>query len=69
MRDFDKSFRRMQFAVGCIFAVVIVVMVCYFAFLGFAAYKAVTLAEAQDWSGGLKPVIERLWCGSPGCLK
>jgi hypothetical protein len=32
------------------------------------AYKAVTVAGEQDWSGGIKPVIERLWCGKPGCF-
>jgi hypothetical protein len=36
--------------------------------VGVLTYKAATVAVEQDWSGGIKPVIERLWCGKPGCL-
>jgi hypothetical protein len=32
------------------------------------AYLSASFAEGQDWSGGIRPVIEKIWCGKPGCL-
>ena len=66
--DFDKRFNRMNrivsWFIGCVFALI----VCFV--IGFAVltYKTVDTVGKQDWSGGIKPVIERLWCGTPGCL-
>jgi hypothetical protein len=66
--NFDKRFNRMNTFVTWFIGGVFVLIVCGFIGAGVLAYKAVTVAGAQDWSGGLKPVIEQLWCGKPGCL-
>jgi hypothetical protein len=34
----------------------------------FFAYKAASILNDQDWSNGIKPVIEKVWCGHTGCL-
>jgi hypothetical protein len=47
---------------------VLVLILCIWVGGAVLAYKAVTVAGEQDWSGGIKPVIERLWCGKPGCF-
>jgi hypothetical protein len=57
-------FRAVPIFIGAVFLLI----VCYFVALGVLAYKAVTVAGEQDWSGGVKPVIEQIWCGKPGCL-
>ena len=57
-------FRVVPIVIGFVF----VLLLCYYAAVGFVAYKAVKVAGEQDWSGGVKPVIERVWCGEPGCL-
>jgi ABC-type uncharacterized transport system permease subunit len=36
----------------------------YVAGVVYVAYKAANV----DWSGGVKPVIERVWCGEVGCM-
>lgn len=68
MSDFDKSFRRSRRIFWIFFSVVSAMILCYFLAIGFVAVKAVSAANSADWSGGLKPVIEKLWCGKPGCL-
>lgn len=66
--DFDKRFNRTRKFIlvfyGCVLAMVLTV------FVGFAAlaYAAVTTAVSMDWSGGVKPVIEKVWCGATGCF-
>lgn len=66
--DFDKSFRRQQRFVKFFIGAVFVLILCFWIGLAFVAYKTTDAAINQDWSGGIKPVIERLWCGKPGCL-
>ena len=68
MRDFDKRFNRMQRFVSLFIGFVFLLIVGYFIVMGVIAYKAVDAVQAEDWSGGIKPVIEKLWCGKPGCL-
>lgn len=68
MRDFNRNFRVMQRVVWGFIALVFILIMCYFIAVGVLAYKAVTLAGDADWSGGVKPVVERIWCGKPGCL-
>lgn len=66
--DFEKRHNRMQrfvtWFIGGVFALILCVLIGY----SVLAYKAVSVAGAQDWSGGIKPVIEKIWCGSTDCL-
>ena len=68
MSDFDKRFRLHQRVFWIFFSVVSVLILCLFLAVGFASVKAVGAVNEADWSGGLKPVIEKIWCGKPGCL-
>ncbi len=66
--DIDKDFQRQARFVRWFICGVFVLMICFFAFYAVLAYKAAALIGAQDWQGGIKPLIEQLWCGAPGCL-
>lgn len=66
--DFDKRFNRMQRFVTWFIRGVLVLILCIWVGVAVLAYKAATVAGEQDWSGGIKPVIERLWCGKLGCF-
>lgn len=66
--DFDKSFNRMRRFVTFFIGLVFTLVVLFWIGAAVLAYKAVDAAGAQDWNGGVKPVIEKLWCGKPGCL-
>ena len=68
MRDFNKRFNRMQRFVQFFIGFVFFLIVAYVIAMGVVAYKAVDAVKGEDWSGGIKPVIEKLWCGKPGCL-
>ena len=68
MTGFDKNFRRTNRVFWILFSVVSAMILCSFLAFGFVAFKAVGAANSADWSGGLKPVIEKMWCGKPGCL-
>lgn len=57
-------FKLIPYFIGFVFFLIISVWIFY----GFLAYKAVSVAQAQDYDKGIKPVIERVWCGEPGCL-
>lgn len=67
-RNFDKQFDRMQRFISFFIGFVFVLIVLSFIAIGVIAYKAVDSVQDEDWSSGIKPVIERLWCGKPGCL-
>jgi hypothetical protein len=65
--DFDKNFRLMsKFITFCI-SFVFIFIVLYLLFMGVFVYKMGTSMVEQDWSNGVKPVIEQFWCGKPGC--
>lgn len=34
---------------------------------GVLAFKAVNAVSNTDFSQGIKPAIESIWCGQPGC--
>lgn len=57
--SFHSWFIVVVFAVVAVFWLLILV----------ATYKMGSMIGEQDWKGGIKPVIERLWCGTPGCTK
>jgi heme/copper-type cytochrome/quinol oxidase subunit 2 len=58
----NKQFDRF-FKIVATFIVIVFVMV--FSFNVFVLYTV----SKQDWSNGIKPVIESIWCGNPGCLE
>jgi hypothetical protein len=62
--DFDKSFKLMGTVFKVMFGIVSTLILAYFVFIGVVATKVIS----QDWSGGIKPVIEKLWCCEKGCL-
>ena len=68
MNDFQKQFKRQRSLFSYFFAFACFLIVCYFVVMGVFAYKALTLVGDADWTGGVKPVIERIWCGSVGCM-
>jgi len=67
-KDFEKRLNS-QRAFVTWFIRGILALICFF-LIGFAiiTYQAVNVVGKQDWSGGIKPVIEQLWCGKPGCF-
>ncbi len=61
---FNQIRRFVLWFVGVVYVLILSVWIVGAVLL----YKAASLASEQDFSGGIKPVIERLWCGKPGCL-
>jgi hypothetical protein len=47
---------------------VFVVIVFYFIVVGVLFYKTINIVQLQDFSHGIKPVMEKIWCGEVGCL-
>lgn len=47
------------------FIAVLVGIMVQFALIGYAFFKIATV----DFSNGVKPVIETVWCGKPGCME
>ena len=45
----------------------VIVLVIWLSVLGGIGYGVFKLATA-DWSQGVKPAVETVWCGKPGCL-
>lgn len=33
----------------------------------FGVWLLIVSASSLDWSHGLKPQLEKIWCGAPGC--
>lgn len=54
--------------VSVFIAAVFVIIILFWIGAALVTYTVAGKAADQDWSGGIKPVIERLWCGEPGCL-
>jgi len=66
--DFNKRFdratrfhRRFFRAILAFQLAIALAMVCLIVIAAQAVNKA-------DWSNGVKPVIEKAWCGKPGCM-
>jgi len=66
--DFNKRFERTarfhRWFFRAILAFQLVVAVAMIWLIVIAAQAA----NKADWSNGVKPVIEQVWCGKPGCL-
>lgn len=67
MRGFDKKFNRMRHLIIGFISVVALLLVAQLIVVGFVIYTVADSASEQDWSGGIKPVVEKIWCGRPGC--
>jgi hypothetical protein len=64
--DKDKARFDMMFKVAMTFIMItFVVILLYWIIVG---YLAVKVSSNVDFSQGIKPVIETLWCGKPGCM-
>jgi hypothetical protein len=68
MTNFNKRFDRMTRFVNFFIGFVFLLIICYFVVIGVIAYKGIDTAMSEDWSNGIKPVVEKLWCGKPGCM-
>ncbi len=68
---FDKQQRfhdmLQKFVIGFI-AFVFLAIIAYWIFVAVLVVKVADKAGEQDFSNGIKPVIEKMWCGKPGCL-
>lgn len=67
MTDFEKdnkSFNIMFKIITYMIGFVLLLITVYWVFIGFIAYKAVS---SYDFSHGIKPVIEKIWCDKPNC--
>lgn len=53
-----------KFFIGFVFILIIVVWFI----MGSVLYQVYNAAKGTDWSHGVKPVLERVWCGEKGCL-
>lgn len=51
-----------------ILSVTIVLIIVIFSTIFIISYQVMYHANQQDWSNGIKPVIEKLWCGKPDCM-
>lgn len=68
MKDFDRRFNRVNTFVNWFIGVVFFLAICWIGFLGLVVYKSASAVQSADWSQGIKPVIEKAWCGKPGCM-
>lgn len=65
---FNKQNSSLSLVPSCFrwfFIAVLVAIVVQFALFGYALFK---IASA-DFSNGVKPVIETVWCGKPKCME
>ena len=62
--DNDKFDLFFRIAIGFIITVFIA-MICW---VSFVIYAAATVYD-ETKNTGIKPIIEKIWCGSPGCMK
>jgi threonine/homoserine/homoserine lactone efflux protein len=66
--DFDRSFNRMQKIIKWFIGTVFVLILASWVGYGYLAYTAAKAVSEQDTSHGIKPILEKIWCGEPGCL-
>lgn len=53
-----KAFMLFAVVVNAVWIVIVVSLI----------YKGCTYLANQDYSDGMKPFIEKAWCGNKGCL-
>jgi hypothetical protein len=47
---------------------IVIVFIVILGWWCFVGYLAVKVSNDVDFSHGIKPAIEKIWCGSPGCM-
>lgn len=57
-------FRIVPWFIGIVFVIILLYWVAMAALGVFVVNKA----SQVDTSGGIKPIIEKVWCGHEGCL-
>lgn len=62
------SYETMSKVIWIFIGIVFVLLLAYWITMGVLGYLALDTLLGEDFSSGLKPVLEKLWCGSPGCL-
>lgn len=62
--DAFKSFNWFKL----LFSVVCLMTVATFIIAGWGLYSVVSSVHSVDTSQGVKPIIEKIWCGKPGCM-
>jgi len=55
-----------KFVIGFIVFCFIMVL-AWWGFIGFLGYKTVSVVGSDEFHG-VKPIIEKAWCGKEGCL-
>lgn len=68
MINFEQKHSALEKVIYTIFGLSFVGVFAYIVFISVIALKAVIFLGTEDFSGGVKPVIEKLWCGSSGCM-
>ena len=62
--DNDKFDLLFRITIGFIITVFIAIVF----WISFVIYAAATVYD-ETKVAGIKPIIEKIWCGSPGCMK
>lgn len=69
-----QAFGRLQESVDMdskffnfIFFAAFALIILFWHFYGFVAYKAVGIAQDAMNDGGAKKLVEQIWCGKNGC--
>lgn len=68
MSDSIRRFNLFRVIVISFIVIVFLGIVLYWSSIGFVVFTAANKVSEQDFSGGIKPVIETVWCGKPGCM-
>ena len=63
MKDFDKDFKFMQRLFWVMFSLVLVFILVVFGIV----FKSFFFIADQDYSHGIQPVANKLWCGKESC--
>lgn len=66
--NFDKGFNQIQRVFWVVFSVACAAIIAYWFAIGWLVTTAASAVSEADFDGGIKPVVEELWCGKPGCL-
>lgn len=66
--DFNKRFDRFHRFHRWFFRAILAFQLAVAIAMIWLIVIAVQAGIRTDWSNGVKPVIEQVWCGKPGCL-
>jgi hypothetical protein len=63
--EFSKQLKSTRSLTVWFIGIVLTLIICLWIGVSLFVY---VVAKQSNWSGGIKPAIEQLWCGKPGCL-